>query len=361
MPSHAAGNRAGGFDDPLPTFVPEQIAQYQTDLLLRHEICAFDVRRAIDQIPSAGDVMTIDIGGDKARVARYASRNGHLVKLDEEVLHSSGGAGYLAFLEHQAREAADGTLRVGISSATKLDGSIVQRTVNLPVFFDEFTTQYNADFSRLFHGRSIAVNDTIAGICGSSLRLAEKERHPENIAFVICASGVGASVLQDGMATHVEAAHVPLVDSLNPMGQRTPCGVEGRSYVCVERVTAARAGIEDLYLQQTGERMDGRDLGTMYEAGDFLATRLYDISAVVLAHATAGIAERYRFTGPATSVVVYHGGNFEIGRYRKAVARSLGCIPATQPEVIYARDLSDNVCLDGAAILAVEAMHSPDR
>jgi predicted NBD/HSP70 family sugar kinase len=173
------------------------------------------------------------------------------------------------------------------------------------------------------------------------------------VAFFICGSGLGASVIKDNTAIHVEAGHVPLMESLNPLGQTTQCGVAGKNYVCVERVTAGRAGIEDLYRQQAGEARDGIVLANMYERGDTLAAVLYETSACALAHAIEGVMERYAFPASAESVVVLHGGNFEIARYRDAVRRALTRMPHAHARLVFSRDLSENVCLDGAAVAAV--------
>jgi predicted NBD/HSP70 family sugar kinase len=231
--------------------------------------------------------------------------------------------------------------------------------VNVPVFFEEFGRSYGADYENLLPGRSFVANDTIAGICGASTRLALQGREAQELTFLICASGLGASVIKDGTAIHVEAGHIPLVDALNPLGQMTPCGVAGKDYVCVERVTAARAGIEDLYRQQSGEAKDGVALGRMYVEGDALATVLYETSAAALAHAAVGILERYAFAEREQRVVVFHGGNFEIDRYRSAVRRNLSRLPRSPSRVVFSRDLSENVCLDGAAVLAL--YHDRDR
>lgn len=337
----------------LPLHVPEQIALYQSEHLLTHDVCRFDPEQAAGKLQESHDVMAIDIGGDKIRKATYSLRKGELARIDEEVLQSKGGAGYLSFLERLAEVAIAKDLRVGISSATKLDGSIVTRTVNLPLFFEEFRQHYGADYENLFPGRSFVANDTITGICGSSIRLALQGMGTRDMCFFICASGLGASVIKDKTAIHVEAGHVPLMESLNPLDQTTPCGVEGKDYVCVERVTAARAGIEDLYLQQTGVPRDGVALGRMYEEGDELSTLLYETSALALAHATAGVMERYSFAGSTRSAVVFHGGNFEIEKYRRVVRRNIERLSCSQPQIVFSRDLSENVCLDGAAILAV--------
>lgn len=340
-------------DIALPVHVPEQIALYQSNHLLTHDVCRFDPVRAAGKLQTTREVMAIDIGGDKIRGAIFRTGNGILTKLDERSLQSRGGAGYLSFLQQLAEEARAGALAVGISSATKLDGSTIRRTVNLPLFFDEFRQEYDADYRKLFGERLFVANDTITGICGSSMHLARRGKEIRDVAFFICASGLGASVLRNETAIHVEVAHVPLIDSLNPLGQTAPCGVEGREYVCVERVTAARAGIEDLYFKQTGEAKNGLTLGKMYEEDDALATVLYETSALALSHAAVGVMDRYAFSNSNRSAVIFHGGNLEIAKYREGLRRNLGRLPGSHSQIIFSRDLSENVCLDGAAVLSV--------
>jgi hypothetical protein len=337
----------------LPRHVPEQIALYQGDHLLTHEICPFDAGQATIKLQHRQTVMAIDIGGDKIRSATYRIGDGALVQVDEVVHQARGGEGYLVFLERQAEIAIANDMRVGISSATKLSGSRVTRTVNLPIFFEAFGRHYDADYEHLFPGRSFVANDTITGICGASTLLALQGSEMQDMAFFICASGLGASVIKDHLAIHVEAAHVPLVDALNPLGQSTHCNVDGKDYVCLERVTASRAGIEPLYQQRTGEAKDGIALGKLYESGDSLATMLFETSALALAHAVMGVEERFGFSDSGDSVVVFHGGMFENGKYRDELRRCLGEIPGPLSRLVFSRDLSANVCLDGAAILAV--------
>ena len=337
----------------LPVLVPEQIDLYQGDHLITQDVCRFDPQRAARILRDASDVMAIDIGGDKIRKTIYAFRDGHAERREEVILHAKGGAGYLEFLEGLAREAEARDLGVGISSATKLEGSVITRTVNLLTFYEEMRAKYDADYENVFPGRVFVANDTVTGICGASTHLAATADSGNETAFFICASGVGASVIKDGVAIHVEAAHVPLVDILNPLEQRTPCNVEGKQYVCVERVAAVRAGVEDLYLQQTGTALDGVALGKRYEQGDPLPVLLFETSALVLAHAIAGVLQRYSFTSSANVAVVLHGGSFEIARYRAEVTRNLDAIlTLPQPRVVFSRDISPNICLDGAAILA---------
>ena len=340
---------------PEPTFVPEQVAVYQTDHLLAHFAFPFDPVQAANALQRDQYVIAIDLGGDKIRRTDYRIRAGRLIPEAEEVLQARGGAGYLAFLERVAAEAAERQVPVGISSATRLDGTVVTRVANLPVFYDDFLAGWGADYARLFTGPFQVANDTVAGICGVATLLVHQGIDIADIAFFISGSGFGASVIAGGNAIHVEAAHVPLADALNPLGQPTHCHVPGKHYVCLDRVVAGRAGIEDIYRQQTGEALDGVALGARYEANEPLPTLLYETSALALAHATAGVMQRYRFAPGDRSVVVYHGGNFELPRYRAAIVRDLKLMPGSLPLVIFSRDLSANACLDGAAILAAVA------
>jgi predicted NBD/HSP70 family sugar kinase len=332
----------------LPTYVPEQIAHYLGDELLTHPALHFDPAAAAASLDEPREVIALDIGGDKLRRATYAIGSGELTLQEQEIHQGRGGAGYLAHLERYAAEARERGVPVGISSATRLEGSVITRTVNLPVFFEELQQRYRANYRALFPASSFVANDTVSGICGASTLLTQQGIDSSRAVFVICASGLGASVLHEGTAIHVEIAHVPIEDRLNPFGQAMLCGVPGKPYVCVERVAAARAGIEDLYHQQTGELRDGVAIGKLYEAGDPLATALYETSALAVAHATAGVMRRYGFEDGTP--VVYHGGNFELRCYREAIGRALREMPGAQPRVVFSRDLSPNACLEGAAI-----------
>lgn len=337
----------------LPRFIPEQAAHYQGEYLLTHETCVFDPMTAIQHLQTDQEVMAVDIGGDKARCAIYRIGEDSLTFVEERMFRSKGGAGYLEFLERLAVEAEDRGIPVGISTATRMRGSIIERTVNLPVFFAEISDKYDADYRNLFGESSITVNDAVAGIIGATTRLAMDGMALRDVAFFICGSGLGASVISNGMAIHVEAAHVPLVEELNPFGQRAPCGVEGREFTCLDRVVAARAGIEVIYRQHTGQALDGTDLGRLYEQGDELVTALYESSALALAHAITGVMQRFAFNDSAENAVVLHGGNFEIARYRDAIQRHLNALPHPSCAVVFSRDLSANICLDGAAVMAV--------
>jgi predicted NBD/HSP70 family sugar kinase len=336
----------------VPSFVPEQIALYQTDHLLTHTaIPAFDLDRTLAAVAACPGAIAIDLGGDKLRVATYAQTGGRL-RLGDEVVHRTpGGAGYLDVLREVAAHAHNRGIPVGISAAVRLDGSVILRTTNLQAFHQDLAAGYGSDFRRLFDRSTAVVNDTAAGIAGAAVHLALRNERPLNLAFFICGSGLGASVIDEAAILHVEAAHVPLVDDLNPLHQPIHCHVEGKDFVCLERVTAMKAGIELLYEHQTGIRISAEELGLRADAGEELPESLFATSATALAHAIAGVVTRYLFD--RDTAVVLHGGAFESASYRGRIARSLAGIPlAFSPRLVFARDLSANICLDGAAFLA---------
>jgi predicted NBD/HSP70 family sugar kinase len=341
------------YESKLPNYVPEQVAQFQENELLSHRICSFNPNDAARKLQDPAEVIAVDIGGDKIRQAKYTIRDGQVVRGEEDIFTAKGGQGYLGYLETIAEEAISAGLRVGISSAGRIEGSVLTRTTNLPMFFEDFKAAYSADYSVLFEGNSFVSNDTITGICGASTLQVLGGQTVESMHFVISASGIGSSLLRDNELSHVEIGHVPVVEEFNPLHQTTPCGVEGREYVCLERIAPARAGIEEIYQQHTGERKNGIELAKLYNGGDELAAVLYETSAKLVAHAVLGVARRYDIVDSSHHTVVFHGGNFEVDKYRDAVAKGLHELPWQEPQVIYSRDLSQNICLDGAAIAAV--------
>lgn len=336
----------------VPNHASEQVALYQTDHLLTHPVVGgFDPELVQNRATTRPEVIAIDLGGDKLRIATYTQSHDRLTLASEVVHRVAGGAGYLDILRYVAEDARIRRVPVGISAAVRLEGSVVVRTTNLQSFHQDLDAGYGSDFRRLFDPATVVVNDTAAGIVGAAIHLTIRSEQFRNIAFFICGSGLGASVIDGDTVVHVEAAHVPLVDALNPLQQTVHCHVDGKDFVCLERVTAMRAGIELLHESLTGERVSAENLAMRADAGEKLPDALFETSATALAHAVAGVVERYGFVDDTT--IVLHGGAFESVSYRYRLIRRLKLIPmAAQPRVVFARDLSDNICLDGAAWLA---------
>ena len=238
-------------------------------------------------------VVAVDIGGDKLIALSYDVRDGLLLQLAELVVRrGDGGSAYLDGLEEVADLARRKMLPVGISFAGPTDGTKLLAGPNLPVFIAELHDRYGGDFARLFPAVAVA-NDAEAGIMAGALEAAKRYPETRNVIYVINGSGLGGAVLTENMIFAAEPGHIPVEARLNPFGQQKPCGMLGATYVCVEIVAASKAGIEDIWLQQQGQRLSGREIAARYLAGDHMALDLYDNSALVTAHAIKGIAKAF--------------------------------------------------------------------
>lgn len=182
------------------------------------------------------------------------------------------------------------------------------------------------------------------------------KRYPEtsNLIYVINGSGLGGAVLKENAIFTSEPGHVEVEARLNPFSQGKACGMFGGNHVCVEVVAAGKAGIEDLWLQQKGERLSGRDIAARYLDGDHIAGDLYDNSALVTAHVIKGIAKAFSFPKDfSRTIVVGHGGTFKVPGYGDRLRSILAANLPYVPTMLFTKDFSNNACLDGAAIAAL--------
>jgi predicted NBD/HSP70 family sugar kinase len=339
----------------VPDLVPAQVERFTVGALRAKPVRSFDPQATLHRLQAGGEkiVIAVDIGGDKLIALSYDVRDGVLLQL-AEVLVRRGDAGsvYLDGLEEVADLARRKMLSVGISFAGPTDGTRLLAGPNLPVFIAELDDRYGGDFAGLFPAVAVA-NDAEAGIMAGALEAAKRYPETRNVIYVINGSGLGGAVLTDNMIFAAEPGHIPVETELNPFGQQKPCGMGGATYVCVEVVAASKAGVEDIWLQQQGKRLSGKEIAARYLAGDHMALDLYDNSALVTAHAIKGIAGAFGlpkdFDG---TVVVGHGGIFEVPGYRERLCSILGKDLSFVPRMLFTKDFSTNTCLDGAAIAA---------
>lgn len=339
----------------IPDLVPEQVERFTFEALQGKPVRSFDPQATLHTLRTGAEktVVAADIGGDKLIASSYDARDGLLLQLAEVLIRrGDGGAGYLDGLEQVAELARRKTLSLGISFAGPTAGTKILASPNLPVFAAEFLDRYGSDFAGLLPGVAVA-NDAEAGIMASALEAAKRYPETQNVIYLINGSGIGGAVLTGNRIFAAEPGHVQVETRLNPFGQRKPCGMLGATYVCVEVVAASKAGVEDIWLQQQGERLGGREIAAKYLAGDLMALELYDNSALVTAHVIKGIAKAFGlprdFDG---TVIVCHGGIFEVPGYRQRVCAILEKNLSSIPRMLFTRDFSSNTCLDGAAIAA---------
>jgi predicted outer membrane repeat protein len=339
----------------LPDLLPEQVGRFTFDTLKAKAARHFDPRAALHALRTHANkpVVAIDIGGDKAIVALYGSWDGHFVRRTNAfVRRGDGGSGYVDLLEQIAKQADWEGLSVGISYAGPTDGTRIVGGPNLPAFLAEFHHRYDGDFGNLFPSVAVA-NDAEAGIMAGALEAAKRYPATRNVLYVINGSGLGGAVLTQNTIFAAEPGHIEVEDRLNPFRQQKACGILGATHVCLEAVGASKAGIEDIWFQKKGERCSGKEIAAQCAAGDPLALHLYDNSALVTAHAVIGMGEALNLADNLDdTVVVAHGGIFQVRGYcervRSILEKGLFCTP----ELIFTKDFSDNTCLDGGAIAA---------
>jgi predicted NBD/HSP70 family sugar kinase len=339
----------------VPDLVPEQVERFTVEALQAKPVRSFDPQTTLHQLESGGEktVVAVDIGGDKLIAWSYDVRSGLLLQLAEvAVRRGDGGSGYLDGLEEVADLARRKILPVGISFAGPLDGTRLVAGPNLPVFVKELHDRHGGDFAGLFLAVAVA-NDAEAGIMAGALEAARLYPETRNVIYVINGSGLGGAVLTCNRIYAAEPGHIQVEPRLNPFDQTKPCGMLGATYVCVEAVAASKAGVEDIWRQRQRQRLSGKEIAARYLAGDDMALELYDNSALVTAHAIKGIAKAFElpenFDG---TVVVGHGGIFEVPGYSERVCSILRKDLSVAPRMLFTKDFSSNACLDGAAIAA---------
>jgi predicted NBD/HSP70 family sugar kinase len=339
----------------IPDLVPEQVERFTFEALQGKPVRSFDPQATLQKLRTGAEktVVAVDIGGDKLIASSYDVRDGLLLQLAEVLIRrGDGGSGYLDGLEEVAELARRKTLSLGISFAGPIDGTKILASPNLPIFAAELHDRYGGDFAGLLPVIAVA-NDAEAGIMAGALEAAKRYPETRNVIYVINGSGIGGAVLTSNKIFAAEPGHIQVEARLNPFGQRKPCGMLGATYVCVEVVAASKAGVEDIWLQQQGKRLGGREIAAKYLAGDLMALELYDNSALVTAHVIKGIARAFDlprdFDG---TVIVGHGGIFEVPGYRERMWAILEKNLSSAPRMLFTRDFSTNTCLDGAAIAA---------
>jgi predicted NBD/HSP70 family sugar kinase len=342
-------------DRPIPGLLAEQVGRFTRDSLQAKSVRTFDPQAVLSTLRAelGQAVVAIDIGGDKLAWSCYQVRDGALWQAGEAHLYQAdGGAGYLDVLEQIATLAHRQRLLVGISLAGPIDGTRLVAGPNLPDFTAELYARYDGNFARLFPAVQVA-NDAEAGLMAGALEAAKRHPGTQRVIYLINGSGLGGAVLRDGVIFAAEPGHVEVDARLNSFGQQKVCGVLGASHVCVEAIAASKAGLEDLWRQHRGEQRSGHDIAARYLEGDPFALALYDNSALVTAHVVTGIARAFGLPDFGGTIVVGHGGIFEVPGYRERLGAILTAGLPDSPQMLYTRDFSANTCLDGAAIAAV--------
>ena len=341
---------------PTTSLLPEQVLEFNTEALHAKAVRRFNARKVRTRLRAAegNAVIVIDIGGDKLAASYFTVQNGNVQRVRDIVNRQGigGGRGYLGALLEVHELAFREKVPVGISFAGPTDGTRLLAAPNLPFFIQEFGQDYGGDFANLFP-EVVVTNDAEAGIMAGALEAITRYPDTQDVIYLINGSGLGGSVLTGETIFAAEPGHIKVVSQLNVFDQHKLCGLGGAAHVCIEAVAASKAGIEDIWSQQTGEQLSGHEIAARYLDGEQLALQLYDNSAWITAHAIMGMAMAFQLLNdPDRLAVVCHGGIFHVPGYGDRMCMILGQELGHMPPVLFTKDFSSNTCLDGGAIAA---------
>ncbi len=329
--------------------ISSQLDRFTLESLHAKRVRTFELSNAFSLLgKKMPTVLAIDIGGSKTNIARYDILNGSLHTFGEQIEQDPGQ--YALLLKSQAQMAKEKDIPVSISFAGPIDGTRPVGGPNVPALLNELKNNYEGDFSRLFPTLVSVTNDAVAGLTAGALTAKEKYPAVKNVIYLINGSGIGGAVLKDTTMFAIEPGHVEAVPGLNRFGQNKSCGMFGASYVCVELIAGGKAGIEDAWSRRMSEKKTGGYIARKMQEGDAFAKSLYDNSALVMANVTAGVLKAFELS-PENTVIVFHGGVFEVPGYTASVQKIFNQSLKVIPPILLTSEFARNACLDGAAIL----------
>lgn len=349
-------------DKPSP--MESTIMQRQVDLF---NLTSLNAREAYPFRPEFVDgivemsnnnlLLAIDIGGDKIETRVFLANNGILHDMNETTMfRSRNGVGYLSFLEGIAHSlVTKPTMPVGISSAGLVEGAHLINISTAPQFMEEFGGKYGCNFARLFPGLKSVVNDAVAGMISGSVEAKKRYPKVKHFVYMVNGSSLGAAVLKDDVIWSTEPGHIKIMDELNIHGQTRTCqGLCNKQGVCLKWVAASGAGIEDLWYQKTGNKLDGRQISQLFQDGNILAQELYDNSARLVTYILLGLINAFGINPKMEdAAVICHGGCFNVPGYGQKVHKLLEVNIGRKINMVYTNEYSNNACLHGAALSAL--------
>lgn len=325
-----------------------------------------------------------DIGGKKIAASLVEVVEDGRLKVvgHEDSFRSENGAGYLGFIERIVKTHDGGKgLAVGFSFAGPSDNTKPRVYPNVGNLRPELEEKFRGDLANTVPNASSVDGggDAETGIVAGVMEAYRKNPKIKKVIYIINGGGIGGAVWKEiessddsmGNIIAVEPGHTSVVRALNPYNQTTTCGMpRAPNLPCVERVGSSGQGVEQIYFQQTGEKLDGEKIAQRYEEGDELAVNLYDNAALITAIAILGLDQASearplkRPLDPKTIVVAAHGGIFNVKGFTRRMVQILEVYLQElglnyKPRIIYTKDFtkqtSGNACLDGAEILALIA------
>lgn len=371
---------------PLPRFYPEQVKRYNAESLHLTPAGIFTPSHVQEILRNSigEEVMAIDIGGDKARFSIGKVQNNGKVKLGEPTIVESQqqGANYLPLLEEAGKIAEKLDIPVGVSTAGIVEQNgqpadyRMRGTLNLNGLTPQIDAKYGDDLTNIWPTLSSLDNDAPPPLKATFIQALETHPGIENAIEIIVGGGLGGTVLQKreedgkGQMFAAEPGHVAAVSELLTVDNHKvteKCQVGGKTYdfVCIENVTGSNA-MKKISQAVLGEELNGKAMvqklqtGTEQEKNTILD--ILDNSANAVAHVVMGFDNAFGgmlLSDPSKTLLVWHGGIFEIPGYRERVEEILRSRlqKANQPEVqlisMKTSDVDPNAAMIGAAMSAL--------
>lgn len=334
----------------------EQLSYFSIENLHQQTVGKFDLLKAEEKLRNSDEKMAhaVDMGGDKIVAQIFQATNGRMSAIGEIMSSkSTGGKGYLSFLEEVADQALKKNIPVGISVAGPIDGTVLREGPNLSVFTEEFMAMYQSDFAKLFSHPTVD-NDAVAGLKAGAIEAIHHFPNVKNVLYVISGSGFGAALLKDNEILALEPGHIAITDDMNIHKIEEVCGVFGNDKPCIEKVASGKAGIESQYERISGIHKSGPTISDLARKGDELALELYDNSARAVSHVVRAISGLYGLLDESNlTAFVFHGGVFNVPGYSPRLEQYLERDLHAKLNVLYTKNMGNNACLEGAAIAAI--------
>ncbi len=345
---------------PVPPMLDSQLSEFTADTIHSKAVMEFDASKSQELLSQneGREVLVADFGGDKGRVNLLKVVNGELVNTKgyEDYIQGDDGKGYLDTIMRATEYAEQQKLPFGLSWGGPLDGTKILYQPKAKILIKELSERFDGDFANISGSLKVVLNDGPAGVIGGVMH-AYKEFSATEIILVINGGGIGLGALKDGVVSATEAGHVKAIDALNKDHIEAPCGVFDQEFTCLENIGSNKKGIEPLYKLLTGESISAKEIEQKYYKGDSRAKEVYELSALVVAHAIAGSANSLGIDlyAPKTAIVA-DGSAFKFPYYGDRIKQILGNGHSDEPQLLMTKDQispDSNVFLHGVALAAL--------
>lgn len=338
---------------PLGELIPEQVGLFTKDSLMAVQTLPFDPHTTQELLNQRDGQMAIaiDIGGSGLTIDRYICEGGQSFSMTEkpQIILSDAGKAYLDHLQNIASLLVSKPMPIGISCTGRVEKDQLVWTNNVRELQKDMKTYYGGKFSNLFPGVVFA-NDAVMAMHVGVRESLKRFPKTKNVIVFINGSGIGASVWTNDQIWATEHSKIEIVDKL-----KIEIGLENQANLSVRSVAAGKAGIEERWFQETGERANGEKISESLQQGDERALRLYDDSARFSALDMLGLMHAFDLdTNPGNTTIVCYGGIFQVPGYAERIDAYLTKYLGFSPQILLAK-YENNICLEGAAIAALTA------